>query len=79
MSLQKIYRFGLLFCARIVGAASLFAVNLLIVRFLGIESLATYAIFVSLVSILAVVISTGFTAIAPIFVIEYSEKKQPNC
>ena len=78
MLLQKLIRFGVLFSARIAGAASLFAANLLIVRYLGIEALATYAVFVSLVSILAVIISSGFTAVAPVFVAEYSKKKQPE-
>ncbi|MEM7214181.1 MAG: hypothetical protein AAF423_01465 [Pseudomonadota bacterium] len=75
---QKIYRFLFLFSARIAGAASLFVVNLLIVRYLGLEALASYAVFVSLVSITAIIISSGFTAIAPILVAEYSEKKQPE-
>ncbi len=78
MPLQKIFRFGVLFSARIAGAASLFAANLLIVRYLGIEALATFAVFVSLVSILAVIISSGFTAVAPVFVAEYSKRGQPE-
>ena len=75
---RKLIRFGLLLAARFCGAASLFAVNLLIVKHLGLESLATYAVFVSLVSILAIIVSTGYPAIAPIFVAEYSKKKQPQ-
>ena len=78
MPLQKVYSFGLILSARIAGAASLFAVNLLIVHYLGFEALATYAVFVSLVSITAVVMSAGFTAIAPVFVAEYAKKKQPE-
>ena len=66
----------MLFSARIAGAASLFAVNLLIVRFLGIEALGNFAVFVSLTSIIAVVLASGFTAIAPVLAAEYSAKQQ---
>ena len=78
LGIQKFNRFGLLFSARMAGAASLFAVNLLIARFLGLDALATYAICVSLISVLAIVVSTGFPAIAPVLVAEYSKKKQPE-
>ncbi|MEM9331284.1 MAG: hypothetical protein AAGA53_08145 [Pseudomonadota bacterium] len=76
MPWQKLLRFGMLFTARIAGAASLFAVNLLIVRFLGIEALGNFAVFVSLTSIIAVILASGFTAIAPVLAAEYSAKQQ---
>lgn len=75
---KKFFRFGLLFAARIAGAGALFATNLLIANYLGFEELAKYAVFISLVSILAVIIPIGFSSIAPIFVAEYSVKKQPG-
>lgn len=78
MRLHKAISFGSIFASRIAGAAALFAVNLLIVRYLGLESLATFAIFVSLVSIVSTLVSAGFSAIAPIYVAEYSSKKQPE-
>lgn len=78
LPVQKLLSFGTLFSARIAGAVALFGVNLLIVRYLGLESLAAYAVFVSLVSILTVVISGGYTAIAPVFVAEYSKRKRPD-
>ncbi|MEO0911160.1 MAG: hypothetical protein AAFX96_12760, partial [Pseudomonadota bacterium] len=76
--IQKFKRFCLIFAARIAGAGALFAANLLIARELGFENLATYAVFVSLVSIGAVVLSSGFPAVAPIFVTEYSTLDKPG-
>ena len=75
---QKFKRFCLIFSARIAGAGALFAANLLIARELGFENLATYAVFVSLVSIGAVIVSSGFPAVAPIFVTEYSTLDKPG-
>ncbi|MDJ0612929.1 MAG: hypothetical protein QNJ29_04580 [Rhizobiaceae bacterium] len=78
MRFRQAISFGTIFLARIVGAGSLFAINWLIVRYLGLDALAKFAIFVSLVSILATVASRGFPAIAPIFVAEYVAKDQPE-
>ncbi len=78
MPQKRLIRFGLLLSARMAGAAALFAANLLIARYLGFEALATYAIFVALVSISAVLISSGHTAIAPVFIAEYSARNQPG-
>ncbi len=75
---QKFKRFCLIFSARIAGAGALFAANLLIARELGFENLATYAVFVSFVSIGAVIVSSGFPAVAPIFVTEYSTLDKPG-
>ncbi len=75
---QRFIHFGLLVGARVLGAASLFAANLLIVHYLGFEALSTYAIFVSLMSVTAVLISAGFTPVAPIFIAEYAKLDQPE-
>lgn len=70
-------RYSVLVLGRLAGALCLFSVNILIVRFLGIDALADYAVFVSLVGILGVLLLLGFSPVASVFAAEYREKEQP--
>ena len=65
-------RFVVLVVSRLAGALAIFAVNLLIARHAGLETLGSYAIFASLVSILTICLPVGFNSIATIFSTEYS-------
>lgn len=71
-------RFSILMGARMAGALALFAVNLLIANKLGAESLAEFAVFVSLISVLSVCLFAGYTSVSAIFAAEYSKTDQPE-
>ena len=64
-------RFSVLLAGRVLGALALFAVNILIVNHFGPEALANYAVFTSLVSVLAICLFLGFNSVAAIFASEY--------
>jgi len=69
-------RFSVLVIGRLAGALAVFMVNILVVRYLGIEALGQFAIFVSLVSILTICLPIGFNSVASIFATEYTTKNQ---
>ncbi|MCF6320795.1 MAG: hypothetical protein L3J32_03395 [Rhizobiaceae bacterium] len=71
-------RFSVLVIGRLGGALAVFMVNILVVRYLGIEALGQFAIFVSLVSILTICLPIGFSSVASIFATEYTTKNQPG-
>lgn len=71
-------RFSVLLAGRVLGALALFAVNLLIVRYLGTEALAGYAVFTSMVSVLAICLFLGFNSVASIFASRYQATGNPD-
>ncbi|MCY6380428.1 lipopolysaccharide biosynthesis protein [Hoeflea prorocentri] len=68
-------RFSILVSGRLVGAVATFALNLLIIRLLGVDALADYAVFVSISGVLAVCLFLGFNSVASFFAAEYQNDK----
>lgn len=68
-------RFSILVSGRLAGAVATFALNLLIIRLLGVDALADYAVFVSISGVLAVCLFLGFNSVASFFAAEYHNSK----
>ena len=64
-------RFSVLLAGRLLGALALFVINILIINHLGTEALADFAVFSSLVSVLAICLFFGFNTVASIYAAEY--------
>ena len=73
---QLFARFSVLTIARLVGAVAVFATNVIIARHFGGEALGLFALFVATVSVVAVILPAGFSAVGPILASEYAAKRQ---
>lgn len=73
---QLLARFSVLTTARLVGAVAVFVTNVIIARHFGAEALGQFALFVATVSVVAVILPAGFSAIGPILASEYAAKRQ---
>ncbi|MFK5978225.1 MAG: hypothetical protein QM488_05000 [Rhizobiaceae bacterium] len=73
-----LFKFMLLLTGRLGGALAIFLVNIMVARNLGMEALGTYAVFVSMVSILTICLPLGYNSVASIFTTEYITTDQPG-
>lgn len=72
--LAKLRTFMVLLGNRVAGAAAMFAINLLIARHYGADSLAAYAVFISSASIIAILLAAGYNSVAPHFIAQYDQR-----
>lgn len=65
-------RFSTLVGGRVVGAAAMFLINLIVARHFGAEAYGVFALFVAAVSILGICLPAGYNAVATLFAAEYA-------
>lgn len=72
--MAKLRSFTLLVGNRLAGAGAMFVINLLIARHYGAESLASYALFISAASLIAILLAAGYNSVAPHFIAQYAAR-----